>query len=138
MKRTEQLDPTQPVELTYIPEWNHGHDFTITGDYESLAPMAEAMIESDARTARVTRVSNKVGHSVLEAPKQAVSGLLGRIGMDVKARTFDAWNHTDLYGALQQKRHDEKVLGMARELGLITTTHCAKHERAIEELHKLG
>lgn len=135
-----KINMEQPAELTLNLGTGMEH-FVIAGDAEAVLPLAEQAQAYDkaneARRGRVSHVSKHIGSTMLEAPKMAVSGLVGRVGLDIKAKTFDVMNGTDLYGALQQKRKDERVLSMATSLGLVGVTHCAKHERAIAQLKRI-
>lgn len=141
MKHIKELaiDPTQEVALTYIPDFQDT-PFTIHGDYEDLAPLAEAMQAEDAahtskaRTDRVTRATKSIGHNVLETITKPAQGLSERLRADVTAGMFDLFHNDTSLAELRNARRQEARLAIRMKLGLITTDRCAKHERLLKQV----
>lgn len=52
----------------------------------------------------------------------------------LRARVYDLLHGSNIHGLLVERQNEERDLAMARSLGLVGTTHCAKHERALKEL----
>ena len=133
MKTT--INPELPVELTIHPDFQ-STPMVITGNYETVAPIAEQIQADDSRRGAVTRVSKRVGHSVLEAPKQAVEGFLGRLSVDVKAIAYDRMHGTTMYELRRQKLADARDVKFAASIGLLSLeeTFCQKHKAAVDKL----
>jgi hypothetical protein len=141
MKTTETLELPDSAELTLNLGTGMEH-FVIAGDSEVLQPLADAALaydkahQSRPSIEKVHRATN-VAKTVLEAPTHVLQHGLGRIATDFRTKAFDIVEGTDLYGELQRQRKQERVLGMARKIGIVQTTYCQKHERELAKIRKL-
>lgn len=112
-KQTEQLDTTQPVAFEVaLPGLTD--NFTITGDYESVAPIYEAY----------NKQIGKLATNVVKTPSRAstlVTSTIERAKVDSTTLVYDLINHTNFYELIKTKRQYNKNLAMARKLGLISS-----------------
>lgn len=102
---------------------------TISGDADLIIELHDAA-EVTVREIQKQKVSTAVAKPAVEAVAQATDVLEGRRAT-VAAKLYDFTNKTNMYELLKQKRQDERDLRVAQKLGLITSTHCAKHEKAL-------
>lgn len=128
--KTQELDPTQPLELTVQPDYQ-ASPIVITGNYEAVMPLAEALQAEDARIP--VQHASKPRKPATEAVRPSDEVLTGRRAT-VIAKLYDIANGTAMYDMLKQRREDERNLAMAKKLGLITTDRCAKHERQLASI----
>jgi hypothetical protein len=129
----EKLDTTQPVELSYTPDFQDS-TFTVYGDYEAVEPIASQIQALESAPAPKRR---NVAHKVIEQAQTASEVLTGHKAT-VIAKLYDITTGASMYDLLQQKRKDERDLAMAKRLGLITTDRCAKHEKQLAAVRGLG
>lgn len=136
-KQIEQLDITQPVELTYVPDFQ-SRPFTVVGEYEAVQDVAAHVAQ--ARPVRTVKA--------VEAPVQPIepqnqyidlSELGGRqiARMKLKSRVYDMLHSTNMTGLLIERINEDRDVAFARSLGLVGVTHCAKHEKAVAKLRQL-
>lgn len=74
----ETIDKTQDVELTYLPDWNQGKPFVVTGDYESIAPFAEELQAADRAMAP------NAAAAIVKRMTSPIHLSLGRITVEVR------------------------------------------------------
>jgi hypothetical protein len=138
MKTKEQaLDTTQPVELTTFLE-GQAAPFVIRGDYEAVAPMAEALRQADEQLpTQVATRTRKVAQAAVEAVSAPIQTGLGRVAVDVKAIVYDKLHRTNFYDLLRDKRNTERDLRFAGSLGLFQEEVCAKHRKALQSVRRV-
>src|SRR3977135_3190505 len=114
-KQTEQLPELEAgmAELTInLP--GQEAPFRIYGDYEDLAPYAEALQEADKQIpAQRTPRALKVAHAAVESLTAPIQTGLGRGAMDFKTVMYDKVHRTNFYEMLQDKRNTERDLRFA-------------------------
>lgn len=132
-KQTEQLPELEygQAELTtYLP--GQETPFVVTGDAEVIQDIYKEVQAREARENRQQVVRR--GKAVVEASAQVIDpikSVIGRVGLDLQTVAYDKIHRTSMYDMLRQRRSDERNLRMATKLGLITSTRCQKHERAL-------
>lgn len=112
----------------------NGSPFVITGDVETVTELYKAA-EADFN-AQTVKDTPKLGKRIVEAVRTSEEVLDGRRA-SITAKLYDIANGTSMYQLLQERRQQERDLAMAKRLGLITATHCAKHERALASVRGL-
>lgn len=134
-QNTINLD--QPAELTLNLGSGMEH-FVVTGDAEAVMPYVEAAQAYDKRhIVKDTAIGRKAVTGALETLTAPIQTGLGRVAVDIKAIAYDKVHGTAMYDLLKQKRDDERNLAFATKLGLVSTTHCAKHSKALAQLKRI-
>lgn len=131
--KTVETSPPMYQEAELVTALN-GKPFIITGDPETVTELYKAA-EADFN-AQPVNVPSKAGKSAIEAVRTSEEVLDGRRA-SIAAKFYDLANGTSMYQLLQERRQQERDLAMAQRLGLITATHCAKHERALASVRNL-
>lgn len=72
----ETIDKTQDVELTYLPDWNQGKPFVVTGDYDSVVPFAEGLQAADK--------ADRAAQTIVKRMTSPLHLSLGRITVEVR------------------------------------------------------
>jgi hypothetical protein len=135
------LDPGQAELTTYIP----GQDtpLIVRGDAELIEEGYRRQLVREATAPTVREVPKPV-----EAPQAPIavqnqyidmSALPGREIARMKLRSwfYDRQHKTNMYGLLIDRINEDRDVAFARNLGLLSTTHCAKHEKAVAKLRQL-
>jgi hypothetical protein len=146
-RKAEQptLDPAQDLELTIKPEWQ-ASDFTITGPFESVQPIAEAVQALDAaKPVNVPVVPEKPATRPVRVPEAPVVTYelptprqkLSQWFADGKLRKFDRQFETNLYAEKQAQRRKAAIFLMASESGLLDVSHDS-YKRQVNRLTKTG
>lgn len=131
--KTVETSPPIYQEAELVTAIN-GSPFVITGDVETVTELYKAA-EADF-SAQTVKDTPKLGKRIVEAVQASDAVLEGRRA-SIAAKVYDMVNGSSMYDLLQQKRRDERDLAMAKRLGLITATHCAKHEKALASVRGL-
>jgi hypothetical protein len=136
MKTKEQ--PYIEAELTTSL---NGKPFLITGQPEVVTELYEAAIaDYDAQPVKATKA--------VEAPIAAVpvqnqytdlSELPSRqiARMKLRSRVYDMVHRTNMTGLLIERINEDRDVAFARSLGLVSVTHCQRHEKAVAKLRQL-
>jgi hypothetical protein len=137
----EQFNPEQEAELTYFPEWNNGQPFVIRDIGESLLPLAEEIkaAEATAPTRHQTAVQPAQQVVATRPAYEDFNALAPRevLRRKINASWFDLLHKTNMRELLQERIDDDRNVAFARDLGLLSVTRCAKHEKAVSKLRGL-
>jgi len=136
--KTETLDPGQ-AEFTIQPTFQTA-PFVVRGDVETITDMYQEGKQqyTEYLQEKRSRLASKVATTAVEAvsnPLQTITNKLGYVASNVlkqaEIRSYDKKNGTRFGAELQERAGLERDLRMARKLGLIGGTYCAKHEKAL-------
>ncbi len=116
-----------------------GRPFVIAGDAEAVLEQAERLQSLVGRMAITPAVKPVEAPRIAPKPQDGyidTSTLHPRelVRRKLAARMYDLVHRTDMHGLLQEKINEDRDVAFARKLGLITTTHCQKHAKAVAEL----
>jgi hypothetical protein len=133
-KQIEQFNPEAEAVLTFVPAFQSS-TFTVTGIGESLLPIAEAIEHSQPL---VTETAPQAPVTPVQTQNQYID--MSELGSrqiarkKLTARFYDLTHRTNMYGLLVDRINEDRDVAFARGLGLISTTHCLKHEKAVSKL----
>jgi hypothetical protein len=136
-KQIEQFNPEAEAVLTFVPAFQSS-TFTVTGIGESLLPIAEAIEHSQPMPSQ----TNVEAPSAAPTPKVEYIDLSTLAPKEVLRRKISSWVYdrqhgTNMLGLLNERIKDDRNVRFARDLGLISSTHCLKHEKAVAKLKSL-
>lgn len=140
MKQNKNIQPTS--ELAILDTWVEGQPFQIRGDYEAVAeqlPRADQYIKTLTDNSPVAVV--QPAQPVI-APKPAYEDFNTLEAREVLRRKISAWvwdrkNGTNMLDLLNQRIAEDRNLAMAQRLGLISSVHCARHQKAVDKLKRI-
>jgi hypothetical protein len=117
------------------------HDFTITGDYESIQPYYKGV------QAEIAKQKHRLPFTSEKATTKPVRSSHGKPHvlkrwfvnwtLELKVASYDYANGTNFRQLLHEQRQNEKDLRMAAQLGLLAVEPCAKHRQALEDVQRL-
>jgi hypothetical protein len=134
----EKVQPETAVLDTFV----EGKPFTIRGDYEAVAdqlPNADKYVAGLMETAPVAVIQPAPAVPNTK-PAYEDFNTLGRsevLRRKISAWAYDRKNGTTMLDLLNERIADDRNVAMAQRLGLITTVHCAKHEKVVAKLKQL-
>lgn len=128
-------EPNQPMELTYIPEWNNGKPFIIHDTYEALAPYAETLKQQDTKVVAPKPLPAPKAVEVAAEPYINLADLSDRqiARMSMAAIKYDirTRGRNQEYRRFKARVAEEQDVAMDMRLGIIQSIHCRLHEKQI-------
>lgn len=140
MKQNKNTQPTP--ETAVLDTWVEGKPFVITGQYEAVA---DQLANADKYVAELAALATETvvqPAQPAETPKPVYEDFNSLAPREVLRRKISAWvwdrkHGTTMLDLLNERLADDRNVAMAQKLGLITTVHCAKHQRAVDKLKQL-
>ena len=120
-----------------------GHPFVIRGPEEAVYAEAQAVLQAQKH-----KVSVPIAHKAVEAavaipePQSQYLNLSELPSRQIARMKLKSWFYDKRYGTqmrdlLQDRINDDRDVAFAQKLGLIGTTHCQKHAKAVSKLRGL-